>query len=128
MKIISITIKDEECIIKWQSSNLARWSVSSDRLFGSRFGDAVKEMANVAATAIKHDPELMAVRTIAVSENKKGVEYVKLSGVLAVPAKADSKPGKFSTPKIEIGLFARQEMAEVCEAAKEYAKACGMEQ
>ena len=126
MKILSITIKDDECVIKWESSNKARWSVSSDRLMGARFGDAVKMLAEVASRSIKHDPDLMSVRSIVVSENKAGVTFVKLSGVLAsVNNGPIAKPGKFTTPKIEITLFANAEMKEMEEAAKEYAKACG---
>jgi hypothetical protein len=128
MKIISITIKPEECVVKWESSNGAKWSVSSARQMGSRFGDAVKGLSTVAAKSINHNAELMAVRAITVSENKKGVTFVKLAGVLDVVSNdPTAKPGKFATPKIEITLFANAEMKAMEEAAKEYARECAAE-
>ena len=129
MKIINITIKPEECVVKWETSNRAKWSVSSDRLLGKRFADSIHALSAVAAKSINHDAWLMAVRSITVSEDKKGITFVKLAGVLAVPLdpRAGGKPGKFATPKIEITLFANAEMKELEESAKEYAKECGKE-
>ncbi len=128
MKLISITIKDDSCTVKWQNANHSEWSVSSDRIMGSRFGDAVKGLAEVASKSINHDAGLMAVRSIVVSENKKGVLYVKLAGVLAAASKdGQGKPGKFSTPKIEVSLFVADKMKEMELAAEGYAMECGGE-
>lgn len=129
MKIISIQIKDEEAVIKWESKSKARWSVSSARLLGARFADSIKSLSTVAAKSVSHADDMMAVRSIVVSEDKKGISFVKLSGVLAATVNNPfAKPGKFTTPKIEITLFANEEMKEVEEAAKQYARGeCGAE-
>lgn len=128
MKLISITIGDEDCRIKWESKNHSVWTVASNRVMGERFGKAVKALSGVAAKSINHDAELMAVRSVVVSENKKGINFVKLSGVLAALSKdGQGKPGKFTTPKIEITLFANEQMKEMELAAGGYVKECEQE-
>jgi hypothetical protein len=83
-------------------------------------------MDAIVASLHKHDAELLQVRSVVWSENKKGVEYVKLGGVLAAPSEdAPKKPGKFSTPKIEIDLANREAIKAMADAAIEYAKLAG---
>jgi hypothetical protein len=127
MKLISIVIGDEDCRIKWESKNHSVWTVASSREMGKRFGDAVKALSGVAAKSINHDAELMAVRSVVVSENNKGITFVKLAGVLAATQNQEGKAGKFTTPKIEITLFANAEMREMETAAGGYVKECEQE-
>ena len=125
MKITSIRISDADCTIKWHTTNGTEFSVKSDKTFPVTFGAAVSGLAKVAATVLNHDAELMAVKSIVVSEKKKGIEYVKLAGLLAGVSKDGAvKPGKFTTPKIEITLFAREAMKVVTDEAANYAKNC----
>ena len=125
MKITSIKITDSDCRIAWHTTNGTEFTVKSDKTFPATFGAAVSGLAKVAATVLNHDPDLMAVRSIVVTENKKGIEYVKLSGLLAGVSKDGTvKPGKFVTPKIEVTLFAREAMKAMTDEAAGYAKGC----
>ena len=123
MKIISIKITDYDCTIKWSTENATTWSLTTDRKFSPEFGDAISALGKVAAVRLSHDAELLSVRSVVISENSKGIAYVKLAGVLAgVSTDATAKPGKFSTPKIEVDLFAKDEVRAMEKAAKQYAK------
>ena len=127
MKITSISIKDTDCTIKWTTTNGTEFTVKSDKTFPATFGEAVSGLAKVAAVVLNHDAELMAVRSITVTENKKGVEFVKLAGLLAGVSKdGAAKPGKFTTPKIEITLFAREAMKAMTDEAEGYARGAGV--
>ena len=128
MKITSIKITDTDCTIAWHTPNGTEFTVKSDKTFPASFGAAVAGLAKVAAAVLTHDAELLCVRTITVTENKKGIEFVKLAGLLAGVSKDGAvKPGKFVTPKIEITLFAREAMKLMTDEARGYAKAAGAE-
>ena len=125
VKITSISIKDTDCTIKWTTPNGTEFTVKSDKTFPASFGEAVAGLAKVAASILTHDAELLCVRTITVTENKKGIEFVKLAGLLAGVSKDGAvKPGKFVTPKIEITLFAREAMKLMTDEARAWAKGC----
>jgi hypothetical protein len=125
VKINTIKISDSDLTIKWTTPNGTEFTVKSDKTFPGSFGAAVAGLAKVAAAVLTHDAELLCVRSIVVSENKKGIEFVKLAGLLAGVSKDGAvKPGKFVTPKIEITLFAREAMKLMTDEARGYAKGC----
>jgi hypothetical protein len=126
MKIQSIKITPDNAAIAWTDGSGNEWTLRTMLAFPPAFGEALKGLSAIVASLHKHDAELLQVRSVVWSENKKGVEYVKLGGVLAAPSEdAPKKPGKFSTPKIEIDLANREAIKAMADAAIEYAKMAG---
>ena len=121
MELKSISIKDDAITIKAVRQAGTTIAITSDKICRSEFGEAVKGLAVVAGGVLKHDAELMAVRSVAVSVNKKGVEFVKLGGVLASQSKdGEAKPGRFTTGKIEVKEGVRLAMKAMTDEAQEY--------
>lgn len=106
MNIKQISIKEDSTTIKASTKAGTTIAITSDQIHRQEMGQALRCLAKIAADVLKHDVDLMQVRSIAITENKKGVQFVKLGGVLAAVSKdGQAKPGKFSTSKIEITLM-----------------------
>ena len=122
MKVNSIKITPDNAAINWTDSEANEWTLKTMVRFPADFGAAIKGMGEVAARHHHLEADMLQVRSIVWSEKKERL-YVKLAGVLAAPSEdAPKKPGKFSTPKIEVDLTCQDAVRAMENAAIAYAK------